>query len=224
MSEPTLADPDASVTDAARDRSGRLFVIAAPSGGGKTSLVKALLEADPQLSLSISHTTRPMRPGERDGEHYHFTNEAGFRKRLERGEFLEHATVFGNLYGTHAGALQDQLDSGRDVILEIDWQGAAQVRYAFPYCCSVFIVPPSLAVLRERLSQRGQDSAQVIENRMAEARSEISHAHEFDYIVINDRFDEALSEIRDIIAGVRTGQPPAAAPRANLLAALLQNE
>lgn len=187
-------------------RRGRLFIIAAPSGGGKTSLVNALLESDDRLALSVSHTTRPPRRGEVDGEQYHFISEREFRELARQGAFLEHAVVFGNHYGTHAGALDGQLDEGLDVILEIDWQGAAQVRQVFSGSCSIFILPPSLDALRERLSGRAQDSEEVIERRMREARREISHWDEFDYLVINEVFEEALEDLRKIIARVRAGR------------------
>lgn len=200
---------------------GRLFIIAAPSGGGKTSLVNALLAADQRLTLSVSHTTRAPRPGEVDGQHYHFTDPETFARRVEAGEFLEHATVFGHLYGTHAGALEAQLNQGFDVILEIDWQGAAQVRAAFPQCRSMFILPPSLEVLRERLSRRGQDSAEVIRRRMRDAQAEISHWEEFDYLVVNEDFQTALQDLQAIIHCCRLGREIQARQHAALLAELL---
>ena len=175
---------------------GLLFIIAAPSGAGKTSLVKALLDADPGLS---------------------------FRAMVERGEFLEYAMVFGNYYGTHRQALADQLKQGLDVILEIDWQGAAQVREIFPDCISIFILPPSLDVLRERLSRRAQDSESVIARRMRDARSEISHCLEFDQLVINEEFELALQEIRGIIDAARRGEQPERREYTELLAELLGN-
>ncbi|NND45053.1 MAG: guanylate kinase [Xanthomonadales bacterium] len=210
-------------SSAADSRSSGLFVIAAPSGGGKTSLVNALLSADPGLALSVSHSTRPARPGEVDGQHYHFTRPEDFERMAREGAFLEHAIVFGHAYGTHAGALQQQLDEGFDVILEIDWQGAAQVRAAFPEACSIFILPPSLAVLRERLSRRGQDSAEVIEGRMREAQAEISHWREFDYLVVNEDFEHALGDLRAIIRARRLGREPQAKRYTDLLAELLGN-
>ncbi len=185
---------------------GKLFIIAAPSGAGKTSLVNAMLEADEQLALSVSHTTRKPRAGEKDGRQYHFIDEREFRELVEQGAFLEHALVFGNHYGTHAGALDRQLAGGLDVILEIDWQGAAQVRKIFPGCCSVFILPPSLEALRQRLSGRAQDSEQVIERRMREARQEISHWHEFDYLVVNEDFHAALEDLLAIVRHARRGE------------------
>ena len=202
---------------------GLLIIIAAPSGGGKTSLVKALLKADPKLSLSISHTTRTPRPGESSGEQYHFVRQEAFRKMVRQEQFLEHALVFGNYYGTHAGALAGQLERGLDVILEIDWQGAAQVRRQFPESCSIFILPPSLKILQERLSRRGQDSTSVIARRMKEARSEISHWNEFDHLVVNEDFEEALKELQNIIEAVRRDKPPKRREYPELVAELLGN-
>jgi guanylate kinase len=178
---------------------GKLFIFAAPSGGGKTSLVKALLEIDGRVALSVSHTTRPRRPGEVDGMHYHFVGVDEFSRMVEGGGFIEHARVFDHLYGTSHAAVAAQLERGLDVLLDIDWQGARQVRASFPGCCSVFIIPPSLEVLRERLTRRAQDSAKVIERRMRDARDEISHWDEFDHVVVNDDFDTALMELRAII-------------------------
>ena len=185
---------------------GNLFIIAAPSGGGKTSLVNALMAADSRLALSVSHTTRGARKGEEDGRQYHFVDLATFKILVDEGAFLEHANVFGNHYGTHAGALDLQLEKGLDVILEIDWQGAAQVRTVFPECCSIFIVPPSYDVLRQRLSRRATDSEEVIDRRMREAQAEISHWNEFDYLVVNENFEEALLEIKNIMQSARSGE------------------
>jgi guanylate kinase len=186
---------------------GSLFIFAAPSGGGKTSLVKALLEEDDRLALSVSHTTRPRRPGEADATHYHFVSADEFSRMVEDGEFLEHAHVFDHLYGTSHAAIAAQLERGLDVLLDIDWQGARQVRAAFPGCCSIFIIPPSLEALRERLTRRAQDSSDVIERRMRDARAEISHWSEFDHVVVNDDFDAALQELRGIIGDHRNGEP-----------------
>jgi guanylate kinase len=181
---------------------GTLFILSAPSGAGKTSLLKALREQDDQLQVSISHTTRPMRPGEEDGVHYHFVDHARFLHMVEAGEFLEHAEVFGNYYGTAEAAVRAQLEQG-DLVLEIDWQGARQVRKRFPEAVSIFILPPSPQDLRERLNARGQDSEEVIQGRMREAVSEMSHYAEFDYLVINDIFDAALSELDCILRSQR---------------------
>ena len=189
------------------DREGqtpRLDVDSAPSGGGKTSLVNALLEADDKVRLSVSHTTRAPRPGEKNGVHYHFVSEDEFLAVLENDAFLEHAEVFGHRYGTGKEAVERQLAAGFDVLLDIDWQGARQIRDNFPSCKTVFIVPPSIRELRRRLTGRGQDSEETIEKRMREARSEISHWDEFDFLIVNDRFDEALADLRSII---RSGRP-----------------
>ncbi|MGA9574209.1 MAG: guanylate kinase [Lysobacterales bacterium] len=186
---------------------GSLFIIAAPSGGGKTSLVNALLNHDPRLVLSVSHTTRPARPGEIDGRHYHFVSEAEFEQMVDEGSFMEHARVFDHYYGTNRNSVALQLDQGRDVILEIDWQGARQVRAVFPDCCLIFIIPPSLETLRKRLTGRGQDSAEVIQRRMRDAQAEISHWAEFDHLVVNDEFDKALEELVAIINDHRNNKP-----------------
>jgi guanylate kinase len=201
---------------------GRLFVIAAPSGAGKTSLVRALLEQEPGLHLSVSHTTRSRRPNEVDGREYHFTTVEEFRRLVERGEFLEHAQVFDNLYGTSRLFVQQRLDAGQDVVLEIDWQGAQQVRRALPQCVTVFILPPSRAALAERLATRATDSRQVIERRLRDAGADMSHYREFDYVVVNDDFGHAVADLRRIIAGDPAGlasdRPQLAALLAELLA------
>ena len=201
---------------------GRLFVVAAPSGAGKTSLVNALVARDPRLVISVSFTTRPARPGEEHGRHYHFTAEDDFLAMLERKEFLESAEVFGNRYGTHGDTTRQLLAEGRDVILEIDWQGARQVRESFPDCDSIFILPPSLAALRNRLGKRGQDSAEVIEGRMRKAQAEISHCPEFEYVIINDDFDTALDELEACFEACRNGTPFDQQPWSDLLAELLE--
>ena len=182
---------------------GQLIVIAAPSGAGKSSLVNAMLETDPLLALSISHTTRPMRPGEKEAEHYHFVTQDDFRDAADKGEYLEHARVFGHWYGTSRATVAAALDKGQDIILEIDWQGAQQVRQQFPDCCLIFILPPSVEALRERLFKRGQDEPEVIERRMRKARREMAHYHEFDYLIINDQFDQALAELLNITSCMR---------------------
>ncbi|WP_047535363.1 guanylate kinase [Methylotenera sp. N17] len=180
---------------------GNLFIITAASGAGKTSLVKALLAKDAQIKLSISHTTRLPRPLEQQGIHYHFVEDATFLTMLENGEFLESAHVHGARYGTSQAGVDVALASGHDVILEIDWQGAAQVREIYPSAISIFILPPSVETLAERLNNRGQDSAEVIAKRVAAAREEMRHLVEFDYVTINDDFDVAL---HDLLAIVRT--------------------
>ena len=178
---------------------GTLFVISAPSGAGKTSLVQALVESTSALVVSVSHTTRPQRPGEENGVNYHFVTADRFTDMVNDGAFLEHAEVFGNLYGTSCNDVQQRLDQGQDVILEIDWQGAMQVRRQLPNSVSVFILPPSQAVLRERLQGRGQDSSDVIERRMAEAVDQLSHHVEFDYLVVNDEFTTAVADLQAIV-------------------------
>jgi len=187
--------------------SGVLFVVSAPSGAGKTSLLRALIPTDPRLRLSISHTTRAPRPGEADGVHYHFVDRAAFEAMVAAGEFLEHAQVFDNLYGTAERSVRAVLGGDLDVVLEIDWQGARQVRARFPEAVSVFVAPPSVAALRERLSGRGQDSADVIERRMRDARGELSHFGEYDYLVVNDVFEQALADLRAIVAAERLRRP-----------------
>ena len=183
--------------------SGTLLTVSAPSGAGKTSLVKALIEAEPNLCVSVSHTTRAIRPGEIDGVNYQFCDRDAFRAMLGRDEFLEHAEVFGNLYGTSRRFVTAQLAADRDVILEIDWQGAAQVKRLLPRTCAIFILPPTRHALRQRLGKRGQDDTRTIERRMAAAVSEMSHYSEADYLVINDVFDTALNELRTILRSER---------------------
>jgi len=199
----------------------KLFVVAAPSGGGKTSLINALIDQDKQVRLSVSHTTRPPRPGEQDGVHYHFIDETTFLNLAARDAFLEHARVFDHHYGTGREAVEQQLASGYDVILDIDWQGARQIRASFPSCCSVFIVPPSLEVLRQRLTARGQDSEAVIQRRMRDARAEISHWSEFDFLIINDNFEEALTDLHSIIRDGKLSRPVDNRQRREILAELL---
>lgn len=182
-------------------RRGRLFVVAAPSGAGKTSLVKALLERRPELRLSISHTTRKMRPTEQPGREYYFVSVDEFRERIARCEFLEHAQVFDNYYGTGRAPVEQQLAQGRDVILEIDWQGARQVRRALPECVSIFILPPSRRALEERLRNRKTDADEVIERRLRDAVGDMSHWNEFDYVVVNDSFEGAVADLSRIVAG-----------------------
>jgi guanylate kinase len=183
--------------------SGQLFIVSAPSGAGKTSLVRALLRADPQLGLSVSYTTRPPRPGEVDGRDYRFVKRATFEQMLERGEFLESALVHGNLYGTSEAWVQASLAAGTSIVLEIDWQGAAQIRRRRPDAIGIFVLPPSLGVLEERLRTRAQDAPQVIARRIRAAREEISHASEFDYVIINEMFDEALRDLSAVVRAAR---------------------
>ena len=182
---------------------GTLFVVAAPSGAGKSTLVNALLEREGAISLSVSHTTRPPRAGEQYGRHYYFVGRAEFEREIAEGIFLEHAEVHGNLYGTSRTTVQGLLGQGRDVLLEIDWQGAGQIRRSKPDCVSVFILPPSRAELERRLRGRGSDAPDVIERRLHNSRGEIAHAHEFDYIVVNDVFEQALADLQAIVRAVR---------------------
>lgn len=182
---------------------GNLYVISAPSGAGKTSLVKALLETSQGITVSVSHTTRAPRPGEQDGVHYHYVSVDTFKALVEQGAFLEHAQVFDNFYGTASSSVEDKLQQGLDVILEIDWQGARQVRKRFPDCIGIFILPPSREALEQRLRGRGQDSDEIIARRMRDAQSEASHYGEYHYLVINDDFDTALVELRSIFVAER---------------------
>lgn len=182
---------------------GTLFIISAPSGAGKTSLVKALLESTDDICVSVSHTTRGQRPGEQDGINYHFVNVDQFTLMLSQSAFLEHANVFGNYYGTSQQWVEEQLANGIDVILEIDWQGAQQVRELLPDASSIFIVPPSKAALQERLENRGQDDSGVINQRMAAAVSEMTHYVEYNYLVVNDDFDQAVQQLQAIVLASR---------------------
>ena len=183
--------------------SGTLYIVSAPSGAGKTSLVKALIDQLDSLRVSVSHTTRAMRPGEIDGVNYHFTSRESFLALVTQSDFLEHAEVFGNLYGTSQSAVEKTLAQGNDLILEIDWQGAQQVRRAMPDSKSIFILPPSRTTLRERLTNRGQDEESIIDGRMALAVDEISHYVEYDYLVINDDFNTALDDLKSILRSAR---------------------
>lgn len=183
---------------------GNLFILAAPSGAGKSSLIKALLEKHDgnqsfPMQVSVSHTTRAPRPGEVDGVHYHFVTHEQFEQLIEQGVFFEYAEVFGNYYGTSRVTIEQTLHRGIDVFLDIDWQGARQVKALMPDTCGIFILPPSTEVLRQRLNNRGQDSESVIDGRMEEAVSEMSHYNEFDYVLVNDDFSTALSELEAIV-------------------------
>ena len=182
---------------------GNLFIVTAPSGAGKTTLVKALLDADDQVRLSISYTTRVPRPGETNGVDYNFVSREAFEQMLERGEFLESAEVYGNYYGTSQGWISQVMESGKDILLEIDWQGAAQVRRIFPGAIGIFILPPSLVALSERLQNRAQDSEEVILRRLQAARNDISHVAEFDYAIINDEFTRAFQELGAVFTAER---------------------
>ena len=201
--------------------SAQLFVISAPSGAGKTSLVKVLRERLPGLKVSTSHTTRPPRPNEEDGREYYFVRPAEFEQLTASGAFLEHARVFDNLYGTSRAQLEQKLAAGHDVVLEIDWQGARQVRAALPGCRSIFILPPSREALRQRLTGRATDSPAAIERRLADAVADMSHWQEFEYVVVNDDFDRAVEALAQIVAGrgaaLAAGRPELAPVLANLL-------
>jgi guanylate kinase len=201
--------------------SGNLFIVSAPSGAGKSSLVKALLNQDSSIRLSVSCTTRAPRPGEIDGVHYHFISREKFQARLGQSEFLESAEVYGNFYGTSQRWIEDEIAAGRDILLEIDWQGAAQVRKLIPAAKSIFILPPSLAELQRRLDGRGTDSAEIIAKRMAAAQEDISHALEFDYLVVNDQFDDALADLLAITRAQRLLIERQAKQQAQLLSELL---
>ncbi|MGA0115273.1 MAG: guanylate kinase [Burkholderiales bacterium] len=183
--------------------SGNLYIVSAPSGAGKTSLVTALLEADSRIRKSVSYTTRAPRPGETDGRHYHFVTAEGFEKMSQAGDFLESALVHGNRYGTSRKWVMEQLAADTDIVLEIDWQGAAQVRRLMPGAISIFILPPSFETLLQRLNARAQDAPDVIAGRLANARGEIAHVHDFEYVIINSDFRVAAAELQDIVRAGR---------------------
>jgi guanylate kinase len=182
---------------------GVLFIVSAPSGAGKTSLVHALCKADPRVSVSVSYTTRAPRPGEEPGRHYHFVSRARFEQMLERGEFLESALVHGNLYGTSESWVRARLAAGASIVLEIDWQGAAQVRRRFADCIGIFVLPPSIETLEQRLRLRAQDAPEVIAARLEAARAEMAHACEYDYVIINDDFATAVQDLCAVVRAAR---------------------
>ena len=200
--------------------SGSLFVVAAPSGAGKSTLVNALLAQEPGIKLSISTTTRAPRPGEQDGREYHFTSADDFVARAARGEFLEWAEVHGNYYGTSRLMVEKEMKTGTDILLEIDWQGARQVKKQFPQAAGIFILPPSIAALEERLNKRGQDEPHIIARRLLAAGGEIAHAPEFEYVIINEEFNVALSEMSAIVRATRSRFAQQAARNASLFAQL----
>lgn len=204
--------------------SGTLYIVSAPSGAGKTSLVKALLDSTAEVSVSVSHTTRAMRPGEQDGVNYHFTSVAEFTAMLKRGEFLEHAEVFGNWYGTSQIWVEQTLAAGQDLILEIDWQGAQQVRRLMPQAKSIFILPPTRQALLQRLRNRGQDDESIIQRRMDEATSEMSHYVEYDYVIVNDDFATALEDLKAILRANHLTQAPQTARHMALFKDLLRHD
>jgi guanylate kinase len=184
---------------------GHLYVIAAPSGAGKTSLLRALMQRRPEIAFSVSCTTRKPRAGEHDGRDYHFISRKDFEALVAKDEFIEHANVFGNLYGTRRSVVEAALAEGRDLILEIDWQGARQVRRIYPACVGIFILPPSVAELERRMRSRGQDAEAVIQRRLENAKEELAHAGEFEYRIINKDFDTARRELAEIIRKERSG-------------------
>ncbi len=202
---------------------GTLYIVSAPSGAGKSSLIAGLLERNPTyaMKVSVSHTTRGMRPGEQDGVHYHFVEKEYFETLIQQGEFLEYAEVFGNYYGTSRVWIENTLAKGIDVFLDIDWQGAQQIRQQMPLAKSIFILPPSKEELERRLTTRGQDSSAVIAKRMSEARSEISHYNEYDYVIVNDDFDVALMDFKAILRAERLKLDKQAAKHQSMIAALL---
>ncbi len=200
---------------------GTLYIVSAPSGGGKTSLVNALLKVMSDLKVSISHTTRPPRPGEQDGVNYHFVDEPTFLDLIKKQAFFEHAKVFGNYYGTSRDWVNAKLKAGIDIILEIDWQGAQQVRQSLAGSVSIFLLPPSWEIVQARLQERAQDNPDVIEKRMKAARLEVAHYHEYDYLVVNDYFATALDELKTIIQAHRLRQQFQQQKYADLLANLL---
>lgn len=201
---------------------GTLYVFSAPSGAGKTSLVKALLEKTGSIGVSVSHTTRDPRPGEENGKDYNFVSQDEFKALIDQNAFLEHAQVFDNFYGTSQIWVESELAAGRDVILEIDWQGAAQIRQQMPDTVTVFILPPSREELHSRLTGRGQDSEETIERRMRDAVSEMSHYNEFDYIIINDDFEAALEQLRSVVLARRQRAAAQTQIHADLLKNLLK--
>ncbi|WP_233010276.1 guanylate kinase [Rheinheimera faecalis] len=207
-----------------QDLLGNLFIISAPSGAGKSTLINALLKQHADMQLSVSHTTRSPRPGESNGVQYHFTDVPTFKQLIAQDQFIEWAEVFGNYYGTSKAALADKLAQGIDVFLDIDWQGARQIKQQLPFVTSIFILPPSVEALEQRLNQRGQDSAEVIAGRMAKAQDEISHAGEYDYWVVNDDLELALQQFSGIIQTQRLKQQKQAIRQQKLISGLLANE
>lgn len=203
---------------------GILYIVAAPSGAGKSSIVNACLARDPNIRLSVSFTSRPPRPGERHAEHYNFISREAFQRMIDAGDFFEHAQVHGDWKGTARQSVEPQLAAGRDVLLEIDWQGARQVRAQIPAAVSVFILPPSRAALGQRMRKRGQDSEAVMRQRLAAAREEMSHYDEFDYVIVNEHFDTAVDEMCAIFRASRLRRQAQAARHAALIATLLADD
>ncbi|WP_087023354.1 guanylate kinase [Thaumasiovibrio subtropicus] len=205
---------------------GTLYIVSAPSGAGKSSIISALMEKNPTyaMKVSVSHTTRDPRPGEEDGVHYNFVTKEQFKALIAENAFLEYAEVFGNYYGTSRPWIEDNLEKGIDVFLDIDWQGARQIREQMPEARSIFILPPSRVELERRLNARGQDSAEVIAKRMSEARSEISHYNEYDYVIVNDDFDVAVMDMKAVLRAERLGQHKQAEKHADMLKGLLAED
>lgn len=208
----------------AKNYSGNLFIVAAPSGGGKTSLVKQLVSELENIVVSVSHTTRKKRPGERHGVDYFFIEEPEFISMIEYCEFVEHAQVFSHFYGTSAAQITDRLQAGIDVVLDIDWQGAQQIRHVFTDAVSIFIIPPSLDVLKQRLTDRQQDNEQTINSRMQSARDELSHYPEFDYLIVNDDFAKAAAELSSIVIANRLRMVRQSKQQSKLLSFLLSSQ
>ncbi len=210
--------PDAGGAGQRRQAGGNLFVVVAPSGAGQTSLVAELLKREPRIKLSISYTTRAPREGEAHGREYHFVSRGEFEKMIASGDFLEHANVYGNYYGTSRRWIENELAGDHDVLLEIDWQGARQVRALFPYMVGIFILPPSLSELKRRLEARGKDAPEVIARRLASARDEVSHVLEFEYIIVNETFDSAVSDLQAVVRATRIARERQSIRLASLLA------
>jgi guanylate kinase len=201
---------------------GQLFIVAAPSGGGKTSLVQGLVKTIPNIEISVSHTTRDQRPGEVEGVHYFFISHDKFERMVHNQEFVEHALVYGQHYGTSRQQIQKRLDQGIDVVLDIDWQGAQQLKTLFKNAISIFILPPSLDALKQRLTERARDKEAVIRERMTKARDEITHYDEFDYLIINEVFETALHELQAIVVGQRLRSSIQAKKHEQLLSLLIE--
>lgn len=204
--------------------SGNLFIVAAPSGGGKTSLVRNLIDTLEHIEVSISHTTRVMRPGEAHGVDYFFVDEEQFTTMINEGAFIEHAQVFNHLYGTSKAQIRERLERGIDVVLDIDWQGAAQIKNDFPEAVSIFIIPPSIEALKERLTNRGQDNDEIIRGRMKKAQDELSHYSEFDYLIVNDTFEHAAADLCAIVLANRLRIERQVNKQAKLLSFLMSSQ
>ncbi|MEL1266053.1 guanylate kinase [Pseudoxanthomonas putridarboris] len=219
--ETVLANPESRIADHGPAQRGTLYIVAAPSGAGKSSIVNAVLARDADIALSISFTSRAARPGERHAQHYHFITAAEFEAMIRAGDFFEYASVHGDWKGTARQSVEPQLDAGKDVLLEIDWQGARQVREKVPDAVSVFILPPSRDALEQRMRARGQDSEEVIQRRLAAAREEMSHYGEFDYVIVNDVFDTAVEQMHAIFTASRLRREAQDVRHAGLIATLL---